>query len=241
MNKTINAVVLQLQTSENFRVNLMNLLLKIKSIETPSLILAPELTLTGYAYDKLENAATLTNEAIEKLKPLSHIHTIALTMTTKKENKFYNTLYIFHNGEIIHTQSKHELFVLNDERVFFTSGELEDIKIVEIDGMKVATLICFELRFIDLWKKVQGADIILVPAMWGERRKENFETLTKGLAVLNQCFVLASDSANNDMAKSSGIIEPFGQEYRDDNQEIIQKRIELNQVKKMRRYMQVGI
>ncbi|MBD3841813.1 MAG: carbon-nitrogen hydrolase family protein [Campylobacterales bacterium] len=237
----MNVAVLQLKTSDNFQINLLNLILKIKSFDQPTFILAPELTLTGYAYNRLDDATDLTNEAIKKLKPLSHNHTIALTMTTKHNDQFYNTLHIFHKGQIIHTQSKHQLFVLNDERVYFSPGKLDDIKIIDIDGVKVASLICFELRFVDLWKRIQGADIVLVPAMWGVKRKQNFETLTKGLAVLNQCFVLASDSANDDMAKSSGIIEPFGEEYRDDNLEILEKTLDLKQIKTMRRYMQVGI
>ena len=31
---------------------------------------------------------------------------------------------------------------------------------------KIATLICFELRFPALWEQIKGADIILNPAMW---------------------------------------------------------------------------
>lgn len=239
--KNKNIVVLQLETSENFKINLMNLVLKIKSIDIPSIIIAPELTLTGYAYDRMNEASALTLEAIKKLQELSNIHTIALTMTTKKEEKFYNTLHIFHKGTLTHTQSKHKLFVLNDERVHFSPGSLEDIKVIDLDGIKIATLICFELRYLELWQKVQGADIILVPAMWGAKRKQNFETLTRGLAVMNQCYVAAADSANDDMAKSSGIIGPFGDEYRDDNMEVLEKMIDLNEIKKMRRYLPVGI
>ena len=77
--------------------------------------------------------------------------------------------------------------------------------------------------------------------MWGKPRKKQFEILTTALAVANQCFVLASNSANNDMAKSSGIISPFGKEYRDDKLKILQQKINLKEIKKMRRYMNIGI
>ena len=43
------------------------------------------------------------------------------------------------------------------------------------------------------------------------------------------------------MASSSGIISPFGETLRDDNLEIISQKINLNEIKKMRRYMKVGI
>ena len=237
----MNLISLQITTSDDFELNLSLLLTLLEKQPSKSFIVAPELCLTGYAYERLEESITITNKAIEELKKLSLEKTISLTMTTKKDNNFLNTLFIFHNGEIVHTQSKNRLFVLNDERVYFTSGGEEDIKIIQIGDLKVACLICFELRFIELWQKSQGADLIIIPSMWGKLRKQNFETLTRGLAVMNQCFVIASNSANDDMAKSSGIITPFGDQYRDDNQKVLEKIVDLKEIKKMRRYMQVGI
>jgi predicted amidohydrolase len=237
----MNLVALQTKTGDDFKKNLSNLIEQITQIKENSFIVAPELCLNGYAYDRLNEAVDITNKAIPILKELSRNKTITLTLTQQKNDKHINTLFTFHKGEIIHTQSKVELFVLNDERKYFTAGNIDDIKIIEIDGLKIAFLICFELRFIDLWKRLQGADIIAIPAMWGSLRKQNFETLTRGLAVMNQCFVVASDSANDDMAKSSGIISPFGDEYRDDNKVLLEKNVDLSEIKKMRRYMRVGI
>ncbi len=237
----MNLVALQFETINNFQRNLDKLISLINKAPKGAFVLAPELCLNGYAYDRLEDAVAISNKAIQILKELSLYKTISLTLTEKKDDQYINTLYIFHNQKIIHTQSKYELFVLNDERKYFTKGNLEDIKIFEVDGLKVASLICFELRFIELWKQIQGADLILIPAMWGILRKENFEILTQALAVANQCFVLASDSANEDMAKSSGIITPFGNTYRDDEKEFLIQEIDLNEIKKMRRYMSVGI
>ena len=175
------------------------------------------------------------------LKKLSKNKTISLTLTTKKDKKYYNTLHIFHKGKIAHTQSKNKLFVLNDEIKNFTAGDENDIKIIDIDGIKIAAVICFELRFIDFWKKMQGADIILIPSMWGKPRKQNFETLTRAIAVANQCFVIATNSANEDMAKSSAIITPFGEVTLDDNKKLISLKANFKDIKKMRRYMRVGI
>ncbi|MCD4757127.1 MAG: carbon-nitrogen hydrolase family protein [Arcobacteraceae bacterium] len=237
----MNLIALQLKTSNNFEKNLKKLVKQINNCPDNSFILAPELYLTGYAYDRMDDAVSISIEAIKTLKELSLKKTIALTLTTKTKKQYFNTLHIFHKGEIVHTQSKAKLFVLNDERVYFTAGDEKDIKIVDIDGLKVATLICFELRYIELWKKVQGADVILVPAMWGLRRKQNFEILTRALAVANQCFVIASDSANDDMAKSSAIISPFGDVTKDDEKKLILCDANFKEIKKMRRYLNIGI
>jgi predicted amidohydrolase len=239
----MNIVSLQLITTDDFENNLTVLVSLIEKTKQNSFIVAPELALNGYAYARLDEAVDISNKAIKILTKLSTNKTITITLTQKSnvKHKYLNTLFCFHNGKIIHTQSKAKLFVLNDERKYFTSGMQNDIKIIDLNGIRVGFLICFELRFIQLWQKLQGADIIVIPAMWGKLRKDNFETLTKALAVMNQCFVIASDSANDDMAKSSGIISPFGDTLRDDDKTVITKQIELKEIQKMRRYMQVGI
>lgn len=237
----MNLISLQHKTSEDFDKNLSKLIKKIENCPKNSLIVAPELYLTGYSYNRLEEASLFTNTAINILKFLSYSKIISLTMTTKKNNKYYNTLHVFYNGLIVHTQSKLKLFVLGDEKKYFTKGDKKDIKTIKINGIKIASLICFELRFINLWERVRGADIIIVPAMWGKSRKDHYESLTKTLAITNQCYVIASDSANNNMAKSSAIISPFGNVIKDDDKKVIQDKFKPKEIKKMRRLLNTGI
>ncbi|MGK0255742.1 MAG: omega-amidase [Arcobacteraceae bacterium] len=241
MISKIELISLQLKTSNNFEKNIRRAIKHIKQTPKNSFILFPELYLTGYSYDNLNEAARVTSKVTKLLKPLSKNKTIFITMITKKNNSFYNTLYIFHKEKLIHTQSKVKLFVLNHEEKYFTAGNENDIKIIDIDGIKVATLICFELRFVDLWEKVQGADIILIPAMWGQLRKKNFETLTQSLAVINQCYVVASDSSNENMAKSSAIISPFGKVTKNDELKVISALYNPKEIKTMRTYLPTGI
>ena len=180
----MNLIALQIKTSQDFEKNLEELKNLIISCEENSIILAPELALSGFCYDRMEEAYIFSLKAIEELKELSHNKTIALTFIMKKEeNSFLNTLHIFHNKQIIHTQSKVQLFPLGDELEHFVAGNEDDIKIIEINGIKIATLICFELRFPRLWEKIKGADIILNPAMWGIKRKDHYESISKSLAL----------------------------------------------------------
>jgi predicted amidohydrolase len=237
----MNLVSLQFKTISNFKENLNKLISLINLTSSGAFILAPELCLTGYAYNKLEDAINITQESLPILLNLSSNKTIALTLATKQNNKYFNTLHIFHKNRIIHTQSKHKLFTLGDEDKYFTSGDIENIKIIDIDGIKIASLICFELRFIQLWQRIQGADIVLIPAMWGKLRKKHFEILTQALAISNQCFIIVSDSANNDMAQSSAIISPFGKRISNDKKTLISQAINLNEIKKMRKYLNIGI
>jgi len=237
----MNLVALQTKTSSNYEANLKHLESIIKELPKNSFILAPELCLSGYSYETLDKAASFSQIAIERLLQLSTNYTIALTMTTKKENQYYNTFHLFHEGKIIHTQSKVKLFTLNAEDDYFTKGKEEEIKLFEVNGLKVGVMICFELRFTQLWSQLQGADIILVPSMWGSLRKKHFEVLSCALGIANQCFVLASNCANEDCASSSAIISPFGEVLLDDSKEVLSKEIDLQEIKKMRRYLPVGI
>jgi len=237
----MNLIALQVKTTNDFQKNLEELKNLINSCEENSIILAPELALSGFSYTRMDEASTFSIKAIEEIKELSTNRIIALTFITKKDEKYFNTLYIFHNKKIIHTQSKFKLFPLGDELTHFKPGNLEDIKIININGLKIATLICFELRFPELWLKVKGADIILNPAMWGIKRKDHYESISKALALVNQCFVIASNSADDNMAKGSAIITPFGNIIKNDQENIIKATFDKQELIKTRKYIDIGL
>jgi predicted amidohydrolase len=234
-------IALQVKTNENFEENLIHLKKLICDCEENSIILAPEIALTGFCYDRMEEASIFAIKAIKEIQELSNNKTIALTFITKKNNKYFNTLHVFKNKKILHTQSKSQLFPLGNELEHFSAGNPDDIKIIDIDGVKVATLICFELRFPKLWEKIKGADIILNPAMWGLKRKDHYETISKSLALVNQCFLIASNSADENMAKGSAIISPFGNVTKNDSSEIISCKFDIDEIKKVRKYINIGL
>ncbi|APW64343.1 carbon-nitrogen hydrolase family protein [Poseidonibacter parvus] len=237
----MNLIALQIKTQEDFSKNLENL--KELIIQSPenSIILAPEIALSGFCYDRMQEASEFSIIAIKELMQLAVNKTIALTLITQKNGKFFNTLHIFNNQELIHTQSKVKLFPLGSEHEHFEVGNEEDIKIIEINGIKIATLICFELRFPQLWEKIKGADIILNPSMWGIKRKDHYETISKSLALVNQCFVIACNSSDSNMAKGSAIISPFGNVNKDDEKEIIIEKYVHEEIKKVRKYINIGL
>jgi predicted amidohydrolase len=230
---------IQMKTGPDWGKNLARLRALIE--KSGDLAVAPEVCLTGFAYDRFDEAAAFGKEALQELLPLSQNRTICYTQIEKENSHFYNFAYVLHKGRVVHRQPKVKLFALGGETDYFTPGSIEDIKIFEVGGKKMGLLICFELRFLQIWERLKGSDVILVPAMWGKPRKRHFEQLTEALAVMNQCFVVASDSANDDMAKSSAVITPFGEVMRDDRKSLISRAVDLSQIKKMRRYMNVGI
>jgi predicted amidohydrolase len=226
---------------DSYEKNLQKLLEFIEKSSIHSIIAAPELCLTNFSFDKMDEATNFGKMALKEIIKASKDKTIIFTLTEKEDGNFYNNAKIIHNQNIIHSQAKVNLFKFGDEDKYFSKGDKNNIKIIEIEGLKYAILICFEIRFIEFWEKIKGADIIIIPALWGKLRKEQLETITKSIAIINQAFVIVSDSSNDNMASSSGIITPFGEELRDDAKEYLSYKANLSEIKKMRRYMDIGL
>ncbi len=121
--RKMNLISLQMKTCDNFETNLENLKNLILSCKNESLILAPELALVGFAYDKMEEASIFSIKAIDEIKELSENKIIAITTIIKEDDKFYNRLFIFFNKNIVHTQDKIKLFPLGDEDKYFTPSK----------------------------------------------------------------------------------------------------------------------
>ncbi len=227
--------------SISYEESLKKLSSLIGMIEQGSIVLAPEYVVGGYDYEKLQSAYEFTCKEKKRIIKLSKDKILSLTIIEKLNGSFYNCAKIYKDGKEIYSRAKHKLFLFGGEDKYFDRGSQEDIKIVEIDGIKIAVLICFELRFIDLWHRVRGTDLILIPAYWGKERREHLQTLSKALAIANQCFVMIANSKDDDMAGASSITDPFGLRIEDDLQDILKGDFDKRVIKKMRRYMNVGI
>ncbi len=225
---------LQLKTKKGYEANLQKLLEFVATSEN-QLIVASELCLTNFDYEHFEEVANFYDRALERLLEAVSDKILILTMTKREGESFFNQALVIHNHQVVNKQNKYRLFTLGEETKYFTAGQKEDIVKFSIDGISYGILICFELRFKELWQKLEGTDIILIPARWGKARKKHLEVLSKALAIMNQTFVIVSNSADDDMASSSAIISPWGESYSDDTLEVLTKKINLKEVKKSRR------
>ena len=244
LSMTSNITLCALQFAyefHSFEQNLETLGSLVEQCPENAIILAPELCLSGYSYDKMVLASDFTTTHIPHLEKLSLTKTLGLTLITCKNGDFFNTFMLFHQGRCLYTQDKAKLFALGDEEKHFRAGQSDAIRIVEIEGIKIAVLICFELRFPLLWEQIKGADIVLVPSFWGKPRKSHLEALSTALAIANQTYVVCANSADEGMAQSSGIISPSGVATRDDTRRCIMQVYDEKEIKTMRRYINVGL
>ncbi len=227
--------------SMSYEESLKRLSFLVSKTDQDSIVLAPEYVVGGYDYENLQSAYEFTCKEKDRIIKLSKERVLSLTLIEKIDGNFYNCAKIYKDEQEIYSRAKFELFLFGGEDRYFAKGAQEDIKIVEIEGVKIAILICFELRFIDLWQKARGADLILIPAYWGKERREHLQTLSKALAIANQCFVMVANSKDEDMAGASSITDPFGFRIEDDSQDMLNSDFDKRVIKKMRRYMNVGI
>ena len=226
--------------TKSFEENFETLSSLVSKTPKNSLVLAPELCLSGYKYDMLEESSNFSQTMLPNIKKLSRNKILSLTLTQKMDNLYFNNAKIFYNEKEIYSRPKARLFSLGEEEKHFTQGDESGIQIVEIEGIKIALLVCFELRFLELWEKAKGADVILIPSYWGKSRKSHLESLSKALAIINQCYVIVANSSDKDMASSSCVISPFGDVVCHDNDSIISAKFNKNIIRKMRRYINVN-
>ena len=233
--KEYRITLLQLDSSAKYQKNLERLINYIKTHQDKDLIMAPEVYLTAYDYENFDEAIAFYDIAMKTILPLIDSQILVFTIIKREGDNIVNQALIIHEHKVVYTQNKYRLFKIGDEDKYFKSGEKEAIKPFTINGVSYALLICFELRFKELWREIEGVDIVLVPAMWGKARKKHLEVLSQALATMNQSFVCVCNSANDEMAKSSAIISPWCDVIMDDDSEIIESVIDLKEVRKVRR------
>jgi predicted amidohydrolase len=229
----------QNKTLSTYEQNLKYLIEYVKESKV-DLILAPELCLTNFDYENFEEAAAFYAVALLELILVIDSKVLVLTMTVKEGNNFFNRAVVLHEHKIVHKQDKYKLFKLGEEEKYFEAGDKSAIVPFNIKGINYAILICFELRFKELWKRVEGVDIVLIPARWGKSRQSHLETLSRALAIMNQTFVVLSNSADEDMALASAIISPWGEVFTNKGAELIESKIELKDIKRVRRLINIS-
>ncbi len=229
------------ETTPNYSTNLQTLLQLIEQTNTNTIVLAHEVCLTGFDYENLEKATAFSVYATEELLSASADKTIVLTMLEKREDDIFNIAKVFHNGELVHERAKTRLFRLGSEEKYMSEGSDDEFEIFEIDGIKIALFICFELRFKELWIKAEGANVILVPAWWGKPRTEHFKTLTQALAIMNQSYLVCADALNAECSSMSAIITPQGEVTLNGNKACLEQVYNKKSITLMRRYIDIGI
>ncbi|ABQ68828.1 Nitrilase/cyanide hydratase and apolipoprotein N-acyltransferase [Rhizorhabdus wittichii RW1] len=143
----------------------------------------------------------------------------------RRGDRFLNTSLVFdRQGECIGRYSKLHRFDIDlPDGTAIRESDVVDrgdaITVVDIEGLKVALTICYDLRFPELFRALVdlGADLITVPAAFTfQTGADHWEVLLRARAIETECYIAAPGQVGGfDDGKylnfgHSMIIDPWG-------------------------------
>jgi predicted amidohydrolase len=160
------------------------------------LVVLPEMTTTGFTMD-VEQATPLDGGHAARLAALASAHgvwlvaSVAATEGEGRRRRAVNAAIVADPaGELRAVYRKQKLFAYAGEHEHYAAGE--EPVVTTIEGVRVAPLICYDLRFPELFRAVaRDVDAFLLVANWPAARRAHWDVLTRARAIENQAFVVA--------------------------------------------------
>ena len=117
-------------------------------------------------------------------------------------------------GQSLARYTKIQPFTLGEEAKHYAAGR--EIALFEWHGLKIAPLVCYDLRFPELFRSAvrKHAQVMAVIANWPAKRVEHWITLLKARAIENQAYVIGVNRVGADPKLTypgrSLIVDPHG-------------------------------
>lgn len=165
-----------------------------------SLLICPEMYLTGYnigpeaARRLAEPAGGATAQAIMRIARASKIAILYGYPELGQDGHVYNTAQLIErSGQIRACYRKTHLFGEIDRAAFSPGTAFSDV--VELDGLKIGILICYDVEFPENVRSLalKGADLIAVPTALMQPFDIVARTIVPARAYENQVFVAYAD------------------------------------------------
>lgn len=208
-------------------------------------VLLPEIWTTGYSLGHLKrDAESMDNEFIATLQSLAkeyHCNLLPGSLPISHDGKIYNTsLAIDREGQIVNAYDKVHLFELYHESVFFGAGN--NFNGYKLDGLPVASTICYDLRFPELYRHMAlaGAELGFIAAEWPEPRGQVWRLLLQARAAENHMFMVGVNAVGQNRGQKffghSMVCGPDGRIIAEAGtaEEVLSVEIDMGEVAKVR-------
>lgn len=188
-------------------------------IEDTSILVFPEMTLTGFTMLSTEYGEPLFGDSFDFFSKIASENKVfvAAGLIEKEDENYFNSLIILNpEGILISKYRKVHPFSYSAEDKNYKRGYKTIIS--QINGLKVGLSICYDLRFPELYRfyAKERADLIIVIANWPDTRIEHWRTLLKARAIENQCYIAGVNRVGDDpklhYPGCSSIHDPMGKE-----------------------------
>ncbi len=183
--------------------NLESYAKRINDCKDCDLIILPEFFTTGAQMSKKdreeaikekEQVASYYPQIVETMKAwAAQAQALVMGSTIYAEDgKLYNRLVAaFPDGSVKH-YDKHNTF----KKGIYTPGNEQ--LILSYKGYKIATYICYDLRFSEWSRNTAGYDIAVYIANWPESRHQDWEVLLRERAIENRAAVIGVNCTGED-------------------------------------------
>lgn len=194
---------------------------RLGTCERSDLIVLPELFTSGCAMKKKkkedgvkekEYIASYYPEVVRKMSDWAvRKQAVVMGSTVYSENGlFYNRLIVSFPDGSYRYYDKHNCFKMGG----YTPGEGQ--LIFDYKGWKIATYICYDLRFEEWSRNTEDYDMAVYVANWPASRRESWKALLRERAAGNKAVIVGVNCAGADTAGlmyagDSSVIGPDGQ------------------------------
>ena len=183
-----------------------------------SLIILPETFSTGFSMNLAVTAEPEKGPTEQFLREMAAQYqscVIGGVVTTTEDGRGMNqALAIAPNGTVIARYTKNHPFSLGGEDQAHISGT--DVSLFEWQGLRIAPLICYDLRFPELARTAvrAGAEVLVFIAAWPVKRIQHWITLLQARAIENLAYVIGVNRCGTDpdftFTGRSLVVDPHG-------------------------------
>ncbi|CCG86571.1 deaminated glutathione amidase [Erwinia piriflorinigrans] len=131
------------------------------------------------------------------------------------KGRVFNVLVAMRKGEIIARYDKLHLYdaFAIQESLHVNAGDRIP-PLVNVDGMKVGLMTCYDIRFPELARRLalDGADLLVLPSAWvrGPLKEMHWQVLVTARALENTCYVVAVGECGPRNIGNSMVVDPLG-------------------------------
>lgn len=183
-----------------------------------SLIILPETFSTGFSMNLAVTAEPTNGPTEQFLREMAAQYqscVIGGVVTSTEDGRGLNqALAIAPDGTVLARYTKNHPFSLGGEERAHLAGT--DVSIFEWQGLRIAPLICYDLRFPELARSAirAGAEVLVFIAAWPVKRIQHWITLLQARAIENLAYVIGVNRCGTDpeftYTGRSIVVDPHG-------------------------------
>lgn len=213
----------QFAVTDAWRENLSTCqaLMRTAGLQQADLLVLPEALLARADNDpdlSVKSARPLDGAYVQGLLSASRGSTLTTVLTIHvptSPGRAANTLLALRDGKILARYEKlhlYDAFRIQESRLVDAGIALPPL--IDVAGMKVGLMTCYDLRFPELALSLAlaGAELLALPAAWvrGAHKERHWETLLAARALDTTCWIAAAGECGNKNIGHSRVVDPFG-------------------------------